>query len=136
MRQAVNMIHSELIMLTAIPAGVAVAVSMVVIAASRVRNLRLRRRRLESADRIELATHAAAAIDAAAASVKKMIEVLPGTSAAFTSRSAVNAIEATSQAILSILVDLPARMQRVEESVRHLDAGLKDMRELFNRLGR
>jgi hypothetical protein len=130
------MIHSELILLTVIPAAVAVAVTVVVIGATRVRTFRLRRRRLETADRIELATHAAAAVDAAATSVKKMIEVLPGTSAAFTGRSAVAAIEATSQAILAILVDLPARMQRLEESVVKLDAGLKDMRELFNRLGR
>lgn len=136
MRQAMRMINNQLILLAGIPAVVSIVVIVLFMGTSRIRNIRLRRRRLESADRIELATTATAAIDAASVSLRKMIEVLPGTSAALTGRSAVTAIEATSQAILAILLDLPVRMQSAEAQIRRLDQGLKEMRELFNRLGK
>lgn len=127
---------SNVVLMVVIPAAVAAVVTLTAIATSKLRQVRVRRRRLESGDRLELTTHAAAAIDTAAASLKKMLEALPGTSAAFTGRAAGVAIDATARAILAIVADMPTRMQRAEESIRRNEQGLKEMRELFNRLGK
>lgn len=129
------MISNSALLQIGIPAGVSIAVTALLVLVNRARQFKWRRRRLESSAAVEAVTTASAAIDAAATSLKKMIEAVPGTTSAFTGRSATTAIETTTRAILTILSDQPARMQDAELAIRKLELGLAEMRELFNRLG-
>lgn len=127
--------HNSFLVFGAVSAAVSVAVTGLLIGVSRARQRLRRRRKLESVDNLDAVTTATAAVEAAAVSLKKMIEAVPGTSSAFTGRSATTAIDATTRAVLAILTDIPIRMQTAEQSIHRHTADLREMRELFNRLG-
>lgn len=128
--------QNNLLLLVSISAGVPLLITGLMVASSRVRSFRFRKKRLESAHAVEAVITATAAIDAAALSLKRMIEAVPGTTTAFTGQSATTAIEATTQAVLTILKDQPGRLQNAELKIYGLETGLKEMRELFNKLGK
>lgn len=101
----------------------------------RMRQMRAEQTKLQSDTEVQELTSAAGAIDAAARSLKTMLEAVPG-GENVPRKEMAQVVDATARAMLAILNTLPSRLHEAEQSLESLRAEMQDLRHQIEGLSR